>query len=109
MPKYVSFFSYTSEGWRRMIEKPGDRAAAARTVIDGLGGNMECLYWMTGEHDGLVIFEVPDVASAGAASAGVASSGLITSRTHQLLDVNEAAAMLDKAKGVVAAYRQPGA
>ena len=68
---------------------------------------MECLYWMTGEHDGLVIFDAPDVVSAGAASAGVTSSGLITSKLQQLLDMDEAAALLDKARAVVAGYQQP--
>src|SRR5262245_49506961 len=108
MPKYVAFFSYTSEGWRQMIANPGDRAAAARKVVERLGGTMECLYWMTGEHDGLVIFDAPDVASAGAASAGVTSSGLITSKLQQLLDMDDAAALLDKARTVVAEFQRPG-
>jgi uncharacterized protein with GYD domain len=108
MPKYVAFFSYTSEGWRRMIENPGDRAAAARNVVEGLGGTMECLYWMTGEHDGLVIFDAPDVVSAGAASVGATSSGLITSKLQQLLDMDDAAALLDKARAVVAGFQPPG-
>ena len=108
MPKYVAFFSYTSEGWRQMIENPGDRAAAARKVVEGLGGTMECLYWMTGEHDGLVIFDAPDVVSAAAASVSVTSSGLITSKLHQLLDMDDAAALLAKARAVVAGYQRPG-
>ena len=108
MPKYVAFFSYTSEGWRKMIDNPGDRAAAARKVVEALGGTMECLYWMIGEHDGLAIFDAPDVVSAGATSAGVTSSGLITSRIQQLLDMDEAAALLEKARAVVGDYQQPG-
>ena len=43
-----------------------------------------------------------------AASAGVTSSGLITSKLQQLLDMDEAAALLDKAGAVVAGYRRPG-
>ena len=41
--------------------------------------------------------------------AGVTSSGLITSKLQQLLDMDEAAALLDKAGTVVAGYRRPGA
>jgi uncharacterized protein with GYD domain len=64
---------------------------------------------MTGEqHDGLVIFDAPDVVSAGAASVGVTSSGLISSKLHQLLDMDEAAALLDKARAVVTGYQRPG-
>ena len=96
---------YTSEGWRQMIENPGDRAAAGGRgprrndgvpLLDDRGarwpGHLRCT----------------DVVSAGAASAGVTSSGLITSKLHQLLDMDEAAALLDKA-GTVAGYRRPGA
>ena len=38
MPKYVAFFSYTSEGWKQMIENPGDREAAARKWSRASGG-----------------------------------------------------------------------
>jgi hypothetical protein len=30
MPKYAIFFSYSSDTWARMINTPGDRAAAER-------------------------------------------------------------------------------
>jgi hypothetical protein len=32
MAKYVSFFTYTSDAWARMIHSPGDRSAAIRQV-----------------------------------------------------------------------------
>ncbi len=50
----------------------------------------------------------PTIVSAAAASVGVTSSGLITSKVHQLLDMDEAAALLDKARAVVAGYQRPG-
>jgi uncharacterized protein with GYD domain len=109
MPKYVSFFSYTDEAWRQMIENPGDRAAAARAVIESVGGKMECFYWMTGNDDGLVIYDAPDVALAGATGAGVASSGLLTGlHTHELLDMDQAAVMLSAAKRTQGVFRTPG-
>ena len=30
MAKYVTFFTYTSEAWARMIQNPGDRTATVR-------------------------------------------------------------------------------
>ncbi len=30
MAKYVTFFTYTSDTWARMIQNPGDRSAAIR-------------------------------------------------------------------------------
>ena len=42
MAKYVSFFTYTSDVWARMIQSPGDRTAAIRQVAESLGGSFEC-------------------------------------------------------------------
>ena len=64
MLKYVSHFSYTGEAWERMITRPGNRALAARALIEEIGGEMEAFYWMLGDWDGLVIYGMPDVAAA---------------------------------------------
>ena len=65
---------------------------------------------LTGDHDGLVIYEVADVATAGAFAAGVVSSGLVSGLdTHELLDSEQAAALLAGAKKIQAAYQTPGA
>ena len=42
MPRYVTFFTYTSDAWAGMLEHPEDRAEAARTVIEGAGGELDC-------------------------------------------------------------------
>jgi uncharacterized protein with GYD domain len=60
MTKDVSLFTYSSEAWGRMIDAPGDRAAALRQVLDSVGGSLDAMYWMFGDHDGMVIFDVPD-------------------------------------------------
>jgi uncharacterized protein with GYD domain len=52
MPKYMCFFSYTREAGQAMIEKPTDRVAAAKALVESIGGKMECFYWMHGHHDG---------------------------------------------------------
>ena len=70
MAKYAIFFTYTSEAWARMIQSPGDRTAAVRQLTDSVGGSVECVYWMFGAQDGLVIFDAPD--SVGAAALSVA-------------------------------------
>ena len=58
MPTYMTFFSYTSEAWKRMIDTPENRAVAARKLIEQVGGRMEAFYWMFGEWDGFVVYEV---------------------------------------------------
>lgn len=109
MPKYVSFFSYTSQAWGAMVERPGNRAIAARKLIEDLGGQMETFYWMFGEWDGFVVYDVPDAATAAAFSGRVTSSGLIERiQTQQLLTMDEAREGLEKAGAAQAAYEPPG-
>ena len=109
MLRYVSFFSYTGEAWDRMIKQPGNRAHAARTLIEEIGGKMEAFYWMLGDWDGLVIYEMPDVAAAAAFSGRVTSSGLLKSvSTHQLISSGEGHEALLKAISAGGAYQPPG-
>ena len=56
MPTYVTFFSYTSDAWKRMIDRPENRAVAARKLIEQVGGRMEVFYWMFGEWDGFAFW-----------------------------------------------------
>jgi uncharacterized protein with GYD domain len=108
--KYVTFFRYAGEAWKRMIEIPENRAVAARNLIEKVGGSMETFYWMFGEWDGLVIYEVPDTASAAAFSGLVTSSGLISGvMTHQLVSMEDAHMALDRARTLGSAYVPPGA
>ena len=55
MPKYICFFSDTRDAAKAMIEKPTDRVAAAKALVEAVGGKMECFYWMHGHHDGFFI------------------------------------------------------
>lgn len=110
MPRYVSFFSYTGEAWSRMVDRPENRAGAARHLIEEIGGRMETFYWMLGDWDGLVIFEVSDAAMAAAFSARVSSSGLLREvRTFPLLDMREARTGLEAARAAETHYAPPGA
>ena len=109
MPKYMSFFSYTPEAWSRMIAAPENRGLAARKLIEEVGGRMEAFYWMLGEWDGLVIYDVADVAAATAISGRVTSSGLVKAvQTHALIGAEEAREGLETARALGAAYAPPG-
>ena len=110
MPKYVSFFSYSPEAARGMVENPQDRAAAAARVIESQGGRLESFYWMFGPHDGLLIADYPDAASAAAVSAAILGSGSLRGFTsYQLIGKEDVTAILKKAKTAAGAYRKPGA
>src|SRR6185369_2396012 len=83
MPKYICFFSYARDATKAMIEKPTDRLAAAKALVESIGGKMECFYWMHGQHDGFFIADYKDGMSAAAVAAAAASTGGITQvRAH---------------------------
>jgi uncharacterized protein with GYD domain len=109
MAKYICLFSYTSDSAARMIDQPGDRAAAVAKLTEAMGGTLECFYWMVGPHDGVAIVDVPDTAAVVGVSVGIAASGALKSlETHQLVTMDEATAALEAGKSVRDAYRAPG-
>ncbi len=109
MHTYMTYFSYSKETWRAMVDKPEDRSEAARKVIEAAGGHLEAFYWMLGEYDGLAIFRVPGPTDAAAVSAGIQASGRIGRMvTTQLLTAEEATRALTLAQPVASKYQPPG-
>jgi uncharacterized protein with GYD domain len=109
MPKYVSMFSYSPEAWRGLVDSPSDRAAAARSLIERMGGTMESFHLMLGQWDGMVIWEVKDALAAAAINAGVAAHGAIRHvETHQLIAADDVPPMLDLARMAASHYAGPG-
>ena len=109
MAKYVSFFTYTSDTWARMIKSPGDRTAAVRQLADSLGGSLESAYWMFGTHDGFVVVDAPDSVRAAALSVAVGSTGAFKNLdTHELLTQEQLSQVLSQSTAAVQAYLPPG-
>ncbi len=109
MPKYVTLFSYTPESWARMLENPGDRAAAVRIAAESTGARLEAFYWMFGEYDGLAIFDAPNSAAVAATAIAVAGSGALKALvTHELITMEDAQGLLEQARQARAAYTPPG-
>ena len=109
MPKFVSFFTYTPEAWKAMTENPQDRASHARSLVESVGGKLECFYWMSGKFDGLLIADLPDDQSAAALAVVVKSSGALKEyETHVVTSTDQAPALLKKAQAAAKAYRPPG-
>lgn len=108
MPKYITFFNYSTDAVKGMIHHPSDRGAAAKALVESLGGTVESFYWMQGAHDGFLIAEIPDAVSAAALAAAVGSTGAITNlQTHELYDHDQQAEIVDRAAKALAAYTPP--
>ncbi|MCY7417029.1 MAG: GYD domain-containing protein [Chloroflexi bacterium] len=110
MPKFITYFTYTGAAAKALIAQPSDRTAAARALVESVGGQLDSFYWMSGHHDGFFIATLADAVTASAlAAAAVASGALLDVETHQIFSSDEQAAIMTKAGAALAAYRPPTA
>jgi uncharacterized protein with GYD domain len=101
-------FSFTSETAKRFVAKPSDRAAIVREMAESAGGSLESYYWMFGQYDGAVVFDLPDSRTMAAVSLATTSSGAFSRyETHELIESSDLTAIAERAKGIT--YRPPGA
>lgn len=109
MAKFVIFFNLTSGAIARFIEQPTDRAAAVRALLEPVGGKLDGYYFMFGEDDGMVLFDVPDSHTAAAVSLAVSSTGAFTKvHTHELIPAENLSAVLERAGSARQTYSPPG-
>jgi uncharacterized protein with GYD domain len=105
MPKYLIEASYTAEGLKGLQkDKASGRKAAVSKAAEALGGKVEAYYFALGEHDTVVIVDLPDAVSATALALAASATGLVRTKTTLLLTVEET----DKALKKKFAYRAPG-
>lgn len=108
MPLYLSRFSYTPETWARLIDHPEDRAKAAQSYIESVGGKLHGFWYAFGTRDGYNLWEAPDNVSMAAVALSISGGGALSSfETTVLLTIDETMDALRKAGQV--RYRAPGA
>ena len=105
MAKYLIQGSYSADGAKGLMK---DGASTRRQVIDtmlkGLGGRLESLYFTFGESDVLMIVDLPDNITAAAVGIAVNTSGAVRTKTTVLLSAEE----MDQAGKKQVGYRPPG-
>ena len=105
MPKYLLRASYTAEGIKGLTKDGGTkRSAAARRLLESLGGKIEAFYFAFGETDVIAIADLPDNASAAAASLTIGGSGAVAGSLTVLLTPEEIDAAVKKS----GSYTPPG-
>ena len=105
MPKYLLQASYTAEGAKGLLKDGGSkRRAAAKTLVESLGGKIDCFYFAFGKTDVFAVVDMPDGVSAAAASMTIAASGAVAGRVTVLLTPEE----IDQAAKKSAKYTPPG-
>jgi uncharacterized protein with GYD domain len=107
MPHYLIEVGYNTSGLAGLVKEPQDRIEKVTPAIEALGGRVECAYYAFGDHDIVLICEMPDNSTAAAFALAVGAGGTVSSyRTTVLLTPDEAVQAMSKA---AAAGYQPAA
>jgi uncharacterized protein with GYD domain len=106
MPKFLVSVSYSHDGAKGLRAEGGTkREHVVKSSLESLGGKLEVMYFTFGEHDAIVIADLPDNVAVAALSLAVAATGAAKCTTSPLLSPPD----MDKAVGKSTAYRAPGA
>ena len=90
MPTYLTNFVYTGEAWQKLAKNPEDRSVPVKALMEKLGGRLISMYYMAGDYDGFIIYELPNAKVAATAIIAAGLPGHIrTLKTSQLLTVAE--------------------
>ena len=98
MPHYLIQVAYNTSGVAGLVKEPQDRLQKVTPAVEALGGRIECGYFAFGEHDVVLICEMPDNTSAAAFALAVGAGGTVASyKTTVLLTPDEAVDAMRKA------------
>ena len=98
MPHYLIEVGYNTSGLAGLVSEPQDRIEKVTPAIEAFGGRVENAYYAFGEHDVVLICEMPDNTTAAAFALAVGAGGTVSSyRTTVLLTPDEAVQAMSKA------------
>jgi len=107
MARYLIQGAYSSDSWAALIDRPHDRVAPIRNVVEQAGGHLECFYFSFGDYDVVSIVDLPDnITAAAVVIKAAAARALKDVRTTPLLTMDESIEALRKAQDVE--YQSPG-
>ena len=106
MAFYLFQGSYTPAALKAMVANPQDREAAARPLIEAVGGKLHHLFFCFGKEDVVALIEAPDDEAMAACVLVVGASGALSGgATTKLMTPSEAIAAMGAAKKVSASYK----
>ena len=109
MPFYAFQGRYTTDSIKSLTETPQDREAAARKMIESLGGTLHHFFFTFGTEDVLAIIEMPDDTHMAAGSMLVGGSGAMSSgSTTKLLTMQDAMEAMKRAGDAKHHYKPVG-
>ena len=110
MSYYLYQLSYSKDAIKALVANPSDREAAARKLIEALGGKLHHLFFAFGKYDVICLIEGPDEKFMMAGAAAVASAGTVSaSSTVKLMTAADAMAAMAMAGKATGSYKAPQA
>ncbi len=107
MARYLAQVSYTSDAMAMLVNKPEDRGARLRELIERLGGRIETFDFCFGEFQVATIMVFPDDETMEALAIAVYASGAIKDfKITVLVPMENAVRAMTRARA--AGYRPPG-
>jgi uncharacterized protein with GYD domain len=91
------------------LAKPEDRQAATSRLCEQADGKLFNLYFALGQHDFLLVSEMPDARAALVISLAAAGGGIQDVVTTQAFTTAEARALFEQAGKVAGSYKPMGA
>ena len=106
MAFYLFQASYTPAALKALVDNPQDREAAARPLIEAVGGKLHHLFFCFGKDDVMALIEAPDDGAMAAAALAVGASGAFSGgRTTKLMTSKDAMAAMAGAKKATNSYK----
>jgi uncharacterized protein with GYD domain len=110
MPLFITQGRFTREYIRGGLAKPEDRYAVISRLIEQAGGKLVSLYITLGQHDFMLVSEMPDAKAATIlAFVATGGGGIEGSVTTQAFTTAEAKEMYEAAGKLAGSYKPMGA
>jgi uncharacterized protein with GYD domain len=111
MHRYASFFKYTDQAIKELVDNPQDRTAAVSKLYAAFGAKIEAVYVfpMGGEFDGIVIIQAPSDSAIESIQLVVRSGGALAKAVVvPVIASGEFKTLMETAKQGAASYTPPG-
>ena len=99
--------AYTPESWAAQLKDPKGRVeTVGRSLCEAAGGKLVGAWYCFGEHDLVLIADMPNAESMAAVALAAGAGGAIRSaRTTALMSTAEGVAAMTKAAAVAKSYK----
>ncbi len=95
MHSFIALLNFTDHGIQNLRDSP-HRADMFLEAAEKAGAHVKDVYWTLGDHDGVLIIEAPDDATAAAVLLSLGAAGNVRIKTLRAFDWPEFQDVLDR-------------